>query len=509
MNIRLIIYILGQIIRATGAVMIIPVGCALWYREDSWYALLFPMLFMVLLGSVLVHLRPVKGEGLRAHDGLVAVGLSWIVLSLLGMLPFILSGDLKHPVDAFFETVSGFTTTGATVLGGELGVYPEDLDRGIAMWRAMTHWIGGMGVLVFVMAVMPKQDFKNTRLMHALRAEVPGPVATKVVPTLRRSARIMYGIYIVMTLLLVVLLLFGGMSLYDAILHAVSTAGTGGFSNMNASVGAFDSSYIHWVITIFMLLFSVNFSLYYLMLTGHFWQALRSEELRIFFILVGVVTALIAWDISGLYDSFGLALRDAAFQVSAFISTTGFNTANYDYWSKLSQGLLLVLMFIGGCVGSTAGGLKLGRWMILVRSAHRELRNLLSPRECRCVRVDGRALDEDTVQGAYVYLVLYLLIFAVSVLLLMGGGADFLTSFGAIASCMNNVGPGFGWRLGAPAGGSFGGFALWEKVLLSFDMLIGRLEIFPILILFYPVSRASRRVRARREQEKQRADLMG
>ncbi|MBQ7338110.1 MAG: TrkH family potassium uptake protein [Clostridia bacterium] len=489
MNIRLITYMLGQVIRATGAVMVIPVCCSIWYREDTWYALVFPMLFMLLFGTVLTHYRPADGEGMQARDGLVAVGLAWIVLSLLGMLPFILSGDLIHPADAFFETVSGFTTTGATVMGEAVGVNPADLDRGIAMWRSLTHWIGGMGVLVFVMAVMPKQDFKSTRLMHAMRAEVPGPVATKVVPTLRHSARIMYGIYIAMTVLMVVFLLAGGMSLYDAVLHSLSTAGTGGFSNMNASIGAYDSSYIHWVITIFMLLFSINFNLYYLIITGHVLQALRCEEMRWFLIVVGGVTAIITLNISSLYDHVGIALRDAAFQVAAFISTTGFNTANYDHWPALSQGLLVLLMFIGGCAGSTAGGIKVSRLVILIRSAGREVRNILFPREVRCVRAEERAVDEDTVRGANAYIVLYLLFFVAGVLLLLGDGLDLVTSFTAVTSCINNVGPGFGTLIGATAGSSFGVFSPWVKILLSFIMLLGRLELFPILMLFYPASR--------------------
>jgi trk system potassium uptake protein TrkH len=371
MNFRLITYILGQVVRAVGLLMSIPVLCALIYREDTLWALLIPMALMILLGSLLCLRRP--GGSMKARDGLVAVGLSWVGLSLLGMLPFILSGDLVNPVDAFFETVSGFTTTGATVLGEALGVFPQQLDRGIAMWRSLTHWIGGMGVLVFVMAFMPQQDFEGTRLMHAMRAEVPGPVATKVVPTLRHSSRIMYGIYVVLTLLVVVLLKVGGMSFYDSLLHAFSTAGTGGFSDMNASIGAFDSSYIHWVVTIFMLLFSLNFNLYYLIITGHALQALLSEELKWFLIVVGAAIAIITCNIAFMYDSIGIALRDASFNVAAFISTTGFTTVPYDSWPHLSQAVLVLLMFIGGCTGSTCGGLKIGRWLILIKNARREL----------------------------------------------------------------------------------------------------------------------------------------
>ena len=497
MNFGLIIYILGQIIRAVGVLMVIPVGCALWYREDTVWALLIPMLTMILLGTLCCLRRPAKGDGMAAKDGLVTVGLSWIVLSLFGMLPFMISGDLKSPVDAFFETVSGFTTTGATVLGAPLGIYPEDLDRGISLWRAFTHWIGGMGVLVFVMAFMPRQDFKGTRLMHAMRAEVPGPVATKVVPTLRHSARIMYGIYIVMTVAEVILLLFGGMSFYDALLHTFSTAGTGGFSNMNASVGAFDSSYIHWVITIFMLLFSINFNLYYLIITGHVLQALRSEELRYYLLLVAGAVAAITVNIASMYDSTLIALRDAAFQVISITSTTGFTTAYYDTWPALSQGILLLLMFVGSCAGSTGGGLKVGRLIIWIRSSLRELRTLLSPRQTRPVRSEGRPVDEDTVRATGAYVTLYFLILVASAVVLLLLGLDMTSAFTGVITCLNNVGPAYGELFGASGLASFGSVHPIGKLVLALNMLIGRLEIFPILILFIPVSaeRVRRRIR--------------
>ncbi len=501
MNFRLIVYILGQVIRAVGALMIIPIGCAVYYREDSLWALLVPMLLMLLVGSLCCLCRPAKGTGMAARDGLVAVGLSWIVLSLFGMLPFILCGALTNPVDAFFETVSGFTTTGATVLGAPLGIFPEDLDRGISLWRALTHWIGGMGVLVFVMAVMPRQDFKSTRLMHALRAEVPGPVATKVVPTLRHSARIMYGIYIVMTIAEIGMLLLGKMSLYDAVLHTFSTAGTGGFSNMNASVGAFDSSYIHWVITVFMLLFSINFNLYYLIITGHLLQALRSEELRYYLVIVAASVATITVNIASMYDSVSIALRDAAFQVISITSTTGFTTAYYDTWPALSQGILLLLMFIGSCAGSTGGGLKVGRLIIWVRAALRELRVLISPRQSRPVRSEGRPLEEDTVRATGAYVTLYTLILVASALVLLVLGLDLTSAFTGVITCLNNVGPAFGELFGASGLASFGSVHPLGKIVLALNMLLGRLELFPILMLFYPVSFRARHRRIRRSPD--------
>ena len=486
MNFRLILYIIGQIMRVEGLLMLLPLACSLIYREDSWLSLLIPILLLLIIGSLLSLRRPASRDRMGVRDGLFVVGVSWVVLSLFGMLPFILCGAIPHPVDAFFETVSGFTTTGATVLGEVVGTFPEDLDRGIALWRSLTHWIGGMGVLVFVLAVMPQQQFKSARLMHAMRAEVPGPTATKVVATIRSSAIIMYAIYVALTLVEIVLLLFGGMSLYDAVLHTFSTAGTGGFSNMNASIGAFDSSYIHWVITVFMLIFSVNFNLYYLILIGHVSQALLSEELRWFGIVVGASTAIITLNILPQYESVSLALRDASFNVASFVSTTGFTTATYDAWPQLSQAVLVLLMFIGGCAGSTCGGLKIGRLIILVKSSLRELRFTLRPREVRAVRSEGKPVDEDTVRGVQTYFSLFMMIFTASTLLLMLlNKSDLITSFTAVASCLNNVGPGLG-KIGILGGGSFGGFNVGAKLLLSFNMLLGRLELFPILVLFLP-----------------------
>ncbi len=486
MNIRWITYIIGQIMRALGLLMLLPYLCALIYGEGSALALAIPIALLLLGGTALTFRPPTHRDRMDARAGLFAVGLSWVVESLFGMLPFLLCGALHSPVDAFFETVSGFTTTGATILGSDVGTFPADLDRGIALWRALTHWIGGMGVLVFVLAIMPSEDFKSSRLMHAMRAEVPGPTASKVVATLRRSAAILYEIYFGLTVLEVVFLLFGGMSFYEALLHALSTAGTGGFSNLNDSIGAYTSSYIHWVITVFMLLFSVNFNLYYLILIGHVRQAARSEEFRWFLVVVVGFTALITWNIAPLYEHLGTALRDAAFSVSSFMSTTGFVTANYELWPQFSQMLLVLLMFIGACTGSTCGGLKIGRLMILIKNCLREFRAMLRPREVHPLRCEGKVVDDDTVRAVNTYFALYMVIFAASlVLLMLVDGSDMATCFSAVASCLNNVGPGLG-KIGVTAGGSFGGLTVAAKLLLSLDMLLGRLELFPMLILFTP-----------------------
>ncbi len=487
MNFRLILYIIGQILRAEGLLMLFPMIWSLAYLEDSWFALAIPIAILLALGTLLTFRRPVDRDRFGVRDGLFVVGVSWVILSLFGMLPFILSGDIPNPVDAFFETVSGFTTTGATVLGQAVGTFPADIDKGINMWRAMTHWIGGMGVLVFVLAVMPQQKFKSARLMHAMRAEVPGPTSSKVVATLRRSAVIMYAIYIGLTMLEMIFLLFGKMPLYESVLHSLSTAGTGGFSNFNNSIGAYmDNSYIQWVITVFMLLFSINFNLYYFILIGKVSEALRSEELKWFGIVVGVATTIITINILPVSDSFGIALRDAAFNVASFVSTTGFTTVAYDAWPQLSQAVLVLLMFIGGCAGSTCGGLKISRLIILFKSSLRELRFTLRPREVRAVRCEGKAVDEDTIRGVNSYFAIYIIIFAFSIIgVMLLNASDLLTSFTAVASCLNNVGPGLG-KLGLLQEGNFGSFSIASKLLLSFDMLLGRLELFPVLILFLP-----------------------
>ncbi len=487
MNFRLIFYILGQIMRATGALMVIPLTASLCYRENA-LPMLIPMVLLLVIGTALTWRKPAERDRMGVRDGLFVVGISWVVLSLFGMLPLLLCGALRSPVDAFFETVSGFTTTGATVLGSAVGTLPSELPRGVGLWRALTHWIGGMGILVFVLAVMPQQQFKSARLMHAMRAEMPGPVASKVVATIRRSSAIIYAIYIVLTLIELLLLLAGGMPFYEALLHSLSTAGTGGFSSMDASIGAYSSSYIHWVITVFMLLFSINFNLYYLILIGQVSRALLSEELRWFLVVVGASTVAITLNILPMYDSFAIALRDAAFNVSSFISTTGFTTVTYDSWPPLSQALLVLLMFIGSCAGSTGGGLKISRLLILFKGALRELHLMLHPREVRAVRVDGKPVENETIRGVNTYFVIYFTIFALStVALLAMDDMDLVTAFTSVSSCMNNVGPGLG-EIGLLGGGSFGGFSIGAKLLLSFNMLVGRLELFPVLILFLPTA---------------------
>ena len=386
-----------------------------------------------------------------------------------------LSGDILHYVDAFFETVSGFTTTGASILPAV-----EPLSRGSLFWRSFTHWVGGMGVLVFVMAILPMSDGHT---MHILRAEMPGPTAGKLVSRMSDTAKILYGIYFVMTAVMILLLVLGGMDLFDACIHAFGTAGTGGFSSRNASVGAYNSAYIDIVTGIGMLAFGVNFNLYFFLLVRRFREVLRSEELWVYLGIVAASTAAIAANILSLYDSVGTALRHTFFQVSSVITTTGYATVDFGQWPVFSKTVLVLLMFVGGCAGSTAGGLKVTRIVTLAKAAVMDMRKMLHPNAVINVRMEGRALPEKQVRGVQAYLSIYILILCGSWLLLSLAGFDELTTFTAVVTCINNVGPGL--NMVGPTG-NFGFFAPWAKLLLSFDMLAGRLELFPMLLLFAP-----------------------
>jgi trk system potassium uptake protein TrkH len=375
-------------------------------------------------------------------------------------------------VDCFFETVSGFTTTGASIL-----TEIEHLGRGVLFWRSFTHWVGGMGVLVFVMAIFPTSDGHG---MHLLRAEVPGPVVGKLVSRLGDTAKILYGIYLVMTVVEIALLLLGGMPLFDACVHAFGTAGTGGFSCRNLSVGAYNSPYFDIVIGVFMLLFGVNFNLYYFLLIGKVREVLQSEELRTYFLIVAAATITIAWNISHLFESFSTALRYAFFQVSSIITTTGYATADFNLWPAYSRVVLVLLMFAGACAGSTGGGIKIARLVILVKTAVSDMRQMLHPNAVATVRMEGRPVSGKVVRSTHVFLVVYLLVMGISTLLLSLDGFDLVTTFTAVVSCINNIGPGL--ELVGPMG-NFAAFSPAAKLLLTFDMLAGRLELFPMLLL--------------------------
>ena len=466
-------YVIGRILVTEAALLALPAVTALAYGE-SLRPFLLTALLLVAVGLVMGRKKPAR-TALYARDGFAVVALAWLLMSAFGALPFVLSGDIPFYVDAFFETVSGFTTTGASIL-----TEIEPLHRGILFWRSFTHWVGGMGVLVFVMAILPMTDGHG---MHLMRAEVPGPSVGKLVSRMSDTAKILYGIYLVLTVIEIILLMVGGMPLFDSCIHAFGSAGTGGFSNRNLSVGAYDNAYFDVVIGVFMLLFGVNFNLYYFLLIKRFKDVFHSEELRAYLGIVAAAVIAIAVDILHIYGSVGKSLRYAFFQVSSIITTTGFATADFNTWPTFSKGILVVLMFIGACAGSTGGGVKVARVVILVKSSLADMRKMLHPNAIATVRFEGKPLTERSVRGVHVFISVYVLVFAVSFLLLTLEGFDLVTTFTALAACINNIGPGL--EVVGPMG-NYAQFSPWAKLLLSFNTLVGRLEIFPMLLLCAP-----------------------
>ncbi len=474
MNTRMICRVLGWILLILAGLLLLPLCVGLLYREPVLHFLLTALL-SAAAGFLLTRIRP-RTTAIYAREGFVIVGLGWILLSLLGALPFVLGGSVPSYVDALFETASGLSTTGASVLSNI-----EALPRADMFWRLFTHWIGGMGVLVFLMAVMP---MSGEHSMHIMRAEVPGPSVGKLVPRVRKTATILYLIYIGLTLLEAVLLLAGGLSLYEALLHAFSTAGTGGFSTRAASVGGFNSLYLESVITVFMFLFGVNFNLYYLLLLGRWRDAAKNEELHWYLGIIAASVLLLSLGIRSLYGSFGTALRHAFFNTAALISTTGFGTVDFTLWPEYCKWILILLMFCGGCAGSTGGGLKLSRLMILGKSMAASLRQMLRPRSVNRVQMDGRRVEDGTVRAAALFFSFYMALLLLFSLLVSLDGCDIATSFTAALSCLSNIGPGMTRAIG-PAG-SFAFFSVRSKLLLSLAMLLGRLEIYPVVVLLSP-----------------------
>ena len=475
MNYRMIGFVIGRILLTEAALLMLPTAVAAVYGE-AVLPFLIPALLLAVIGLAL-GLRSPKRSSLYARDGFAVVALAWVLMSVFGALPFVISGDIPHFVDAFFETVSGFTTTGASIL-----TEIEPLGRGVLFWRSFTHWVGGMGVLVFVMAILP-MSAGDGHGMHLMRAEVPGPSVGKLVSRMGDTAKILYGIYLVMTVIEIVLLLLGGMPLFDACIHAFGTAGTGGFSCRNLSVGAYDSAYFDVVISVFMLLFGINFNLYYFLLIRRFRDVFHSEELRAYLLIVVTAVLAIAADIVHIYGSVFRSLRYALFQVASIITTTGYATADFNTWPVFSQAILVILMFIGACAGSTGGGIKVARVVILCKTSLADMRKMLHPNAVTTVRFEGKPLSERNIRGVHLFLTVYILIFTVSVLLLSLERFDLITTFTAVASCMNNIGAGL--EMVGPMG-NFSAFSPAAKLLLAFDMLVGRLEIFPMLLLCAP-----------------------
>lgn len=474
MNKRMTSYILGRMLGVEALVLLIPALVSVIYRENDWKAFLITSVILVCFFLVFGRKKP-EDSIIYGKDGFVIIASAWVLWSVFGALPFWISGEIPSYVDAFFETVSGFTTTGSTILTDI-----ASLPKGLNFWRCLTHWIGGMGVLVFVMVIVSLED-KNS--MHLMRAEVPGPETDKLVPKARDTAKILYGMYFILTVSQVIFLLLGGMNLYDSIIHAFSTAGTGGFNNRNNSVAYYDSAYIDGVITVFMILFGINFNMYYFLLLKKVKAVFKNEEVRAYLGIILGATALITINILHIYETPLKAFRYAIFQVASVITTTGFATADYNLWPEFSKCILLGIMVIGACAGSTGGGMKVSRILIALKSVKREIKRLLHPKSVNIVKVNGKKVKDETLQGVYVYFLAYIAIFILSVLLISLNNFDFATSFSGVLTTINNVGPGI-----ATVGPieNFAAFSGFSKIVFCMDMLIGRLEIFPFLMLFSP-----------------------
>ena len=476
MNYRMIGRIIGQILGLEALFLLLLLAICLADGDEP--AVLGFTLSVLISAGVYLLLRWLcrnAETGFRAKEGLVCVSLAWMAMSFLGCLPFFLSGAIPNLVDALFETVSGFTTTGASILPAV-----EGLPRGLLFWRSFTHWVGGMGVLVFLLAIIPISGAGGGFTMHLLRAESPGPNVGKLVPRIRQTAKLLYLIYVVLTVLDLIFLLLGGMPLFDALCTAFATAGTGGFSVRNASMAAY-SPYLQNVTTVFMLLFGVNFSCYYLLLMRQIRNVFRDEELRLYLGLVAAAILLITWDLRGLYATVGETVRQAAFQVSSIISTTGFATTDFDLWPSFSKAILMILMITGACAGSTAGGLKLARALLLFKTLRRNARQVLHPSRVQVVRNNGQAVPEKVLEHANAYFAAYIIIIIVSFLLISLDEFSLTTNFTAVLACFNNVGPGLD---GVGPTCSYAAYSTFSKLVLTVDMLAGRLEIFPILALF-------------------------
>jgi len=473
MNYSIIGYILGWVLMFESLFMVLPCMVAGIYKEQEGFSFLIIAVVCFLLGIIRIHKKP-KNQVYFAREGFVIVALSWIVMSIFGALPLVLNGDIPSFTDALFEIISGFTTTGASILSDV-----EALSHCSLFWRSFTHWIGGMGVFVFLLAVLPMTGGYN---MHLMRAESPGPSVGKLVPKVRDTAKILYLIYFVMTIVEIVLLLIAGMPLFDALTTSFGTAGTGGFGIKNTSMQ--DYSYLmQGIVTVFMILFGVNFNAYYLLLGRNKKDAFKMEEVHWYFGIIALCTLIITINIKDIAGGIFMAFHSAAFQVASIITTTGFATANFDLWPQLSKTILVVIMFIGACAGSTGGGIKVSRIIILLKTMKQEMGYFVHPRSVKVIKMDGKALDPRTVRSVSAFLVTYVIIFGASIFLLAFDNLDMVTNFTAVAATFNNIGPGL--EIVGPIG-NYGVFSNMAKYVLMFDMLAGRLELYPLLLLFTP-----------------------
>ncbi len=475
MNYRMIKYTLGWVLLFEAGFFAVPLICALIYGEREALSFLFSALICVCVALLMFIGKP-KSRVLYSREGYIIVSLCWVMLSAFGALPFLLSGICPSYIDAFFETVSGFTTTGSSIF-----VSPESLPMSINMWRCFTHWIGGMGVLVFIMAFLPLSGGQN---MHIMKAESPGPSVSKLVPRVRTTALILYVIYLALTVVQFIFLTAGGMSVYDALNTSFATAGTGGFGIKNDSLASY-SPYLQIVVTVFMLLFSLNFGAYYLVLRGKIKDAF-SSEIRAFLCVVAIAVALLCFNTRGLFSTLGETVRHSAFTVASVISTTGFSSTDYGLWSPMAHTVILLLMFIGACAGSTGGGIKISRLMIFFKSMVKEIKMLIYPKRVQKITVDSRPVEADVVRSVGAYMALYTLLFSASVFALcLFDSPDLVTAFSSVAATQNNIGPALG------AAGPSANFAFYSpisKLVLCFDMLAGRLELFPMLLLLSPIT---------------------
>ena len=475
MNKRSIIYILGWVLIVDAVAMQIGTITSLIYGEkEAWYFVLTGVV-SAILGVLAIKVKKPKNMVLYQKAGFASTALSWILLSLVGCMPFWLSGEIPSFIDAFYETVSGITTTGATILNDV-----EALSKGMLMWRSFLHWLGGMGVIVFLLAIIPKLGGQQN--IFLMKAESPGPIIGKAVPRMRNYATMLYGIYITLTALEFILLLFGGLNVFEAINTSFSTAGTGGFGIYNSNAAAFDSYYVQTVIAVFMLLFGINFSVYLCLIARKFKQSLKFEELWIYLGIVAVSTAIIAFNISSIYKPYD-AFHQSFFYVSSIISTTGFGLTDVNKWPELSKTVIIILTFIGASAGSTGGGFKISRIILLFKEVRKEFSLLVHPRNVKLVKMDGKAVNHDIMRTTSMYLVLYIGVFAISFLLVSIDNMDFTTSFTAVAANLNNTGPGLG-AVGPV--GNYADFSILSKIVFIFDMLAGTLEIYPLLLLFAP-----------------------
>lgn len=474
MNYRMIAYLQGVIILIEAAFMLLPALVALLYGEASGLCFLITLTAAAAVGFVLTRLRP-KKRTMYAKEGFVITASAWITISLIGAVPFAMSGQIPNYLDAVFEMVSGFTTTGSSIVPNV-----EELDRCMNFWRCLSHWLGGMGILVFMLAIV---NLGGGQSNHLLRAESPGPSVAKMVPNMRKSSFILYSIYMGMTAILVILLVLGGMPLFDSLCHAFGTAGTGGFGVKAASIGYYDSYYLQGVIAVFMMLFGVNFNVYFFLLMRKWSNAFRNTEVWTYLGIIVFSTLTIAVNIAGQFPGLLDALHHAFFSVASVITTTGFVTVDFSLWPEYSRILLVMLMVVGACAGSTGGGVKVSRFVILFKAASHEVHRLLHPNSVKVLKMDGKRLDRELIQGVQGYLLVYFMVTVISVLLVSLDNFDFVTTLTAVEATLNNIGPGL--NVVGPVG-NYSMFSPLSKVVLTLDMLFGRLELFPMLILLTP-----------------------